>query len=52
MVINWEANLQKCFDQKKIVPTFHASSIEKHIQKVYLTQMMLKKRMSHEEIHE
>lgn len=52
MVINWEANLQKCFDQKKIVPTFHASAIEKHIQKVYLTQMMLKKRMSHEEIHE
>lgn len=52
MVINWEANLQKCLDQKKVVPTFHASAIEKHIQKVYLTQMMLKKHMSHEEIHE
>lgn len=52
MVINWEANLQKCLDQKKVVPTFHASTIEKHIQKVYLTQMMLKKHMSHEEIHE
>lgn len=52
MVINWEANLQNCLNKKAIVPTFHASAIEKHIQKVYLTQMMLKKKMNHEEIHD
>lgn len=51
MVINWEANLQKCLAQKKIVPTFHASTVEKHIQKVYLTQLMMQKRMKHDEIH-
>lgn len=52
MVINWESNLQECLNKKKIVPTFHASTIEKHIQKVYLTQLMLKKKMTHDEIHE
>lgn len=52
MVINWEENLKKCLKQKKIIPTFHATVIEQHLQKVYLTQLMLKEKMSHQEIHD
>lgn len=52
MVINWNANLQQCLKQGRIVPTFHASTIEQHAQKIYLTQFLLKQKYSHEEIHD
>ena len=50
MVIDWRRQINECIRYTKIIPTFHASTMEQHYQQILITKKLLSMKYSNAQI--